>query len=139
MWTVLFCGERAFTEKEIIDHTLRELASQEKQLHLITGGARGADRIAAECARARGILVTEYPADWARYGKAAGPIRNAQMLNEGHPREVFAFFLNRKKSRGTNHMVSLALKQGCVVHIYEHGRGWSDELTNLTVHPTTTE
>ena len=139
MWTVLVCGERTFSDRGVIDQTLRDLAAQTVDLHVIAGKARGADRLVAECASAQQIPVTEYPADWARYGRAAGSIRNAQMLREGHPREVFAFFLDRSRSRGTTNMVSLALKQGLVVHVYEQGKGWSDEFMNLNVIPACLE
>jgi hypothetical protein len=58
---------------------------------LCHGGAKGADTIAGLIARELGKFVTEFPADWNRYGKGAGPIRNRQMLDEFRPEVVFAF------------------------------------------------
>lgn len=59
------------------------------------GCPTGADKIADDWAREHGIPVTVYPADWARDGKAAGPIRNARMLAEFAPDRVIAFPGNR--------------------------------------------
>ncbi|MES1265398.1 MAG: SLOG family protein, partial [Variovorax sp.] len=71
---------------------------------LIEGGATGADNLARRWAIARGIAVATYRADWDRYQHRAVPVRNAQMLREGHPELVVAF----KGGRGTAHMVTIA-------------------------------
>lgn len=47
---------------------------------LMHGAARGADTVAAEWAQDRAVMELAHPADWDRYGKRAGPIRNAEML-----------------------------------------------------------
>lgn len=48
--------------------------------HPITDELVGADRWAHEWALSRGVTVTPMPADWERYGNAAGPIRNGLMV-----------------------------------------------------------
>lgn len=72
----------------------------------------GADKIADEIAKSElGLVVGEtllrMPAEWRRYGKAAGPIRNQRMLNELHPTIVYAFRAG-KKSSGTDDMIKRA-------------------------------
>lgn len=62
---------------------------------LIDGDARGADRLAGEWARARGIENLKFVADWAGQGRAAGPIRNERMLREGKPDLVIVFRAER--------------------------------------------
>jgi hypothetical protein len=47
---------------------------------VLSGGARGVDRVAAQAARARGMEVQEYLADWEQYGKRAGMLRNAELV-----------------------------------------------------------
>ena len=59
--------------------------------HVIQGGATGADTGAARWARASGIPVTCFQADWKQFGRQAGPLRNAKMLVEGRPDVVVAF------------------------------------------------
>jgi hypothetical protein len=58
---------------------------------LIEGGARGADRLAREWAKAHGVTVETYEAEWQRYGRGAGPIRNDTMIRDGDPDLVVAF------------------------------------------------
>ena len=49
---------------------------------LIHGGARGVDSWAEEAARSAGVPVSRSPADWDRYGKPAGMLRNSAMLHD---------------------------------------------------------
>ena len=49
-------------------------------LHLLHGGARGADRLIEQAARSLAWPVEVIPAEWARYGRAAGPLRNGLLL-----------------------------------------------------------
>jgi len=57
---------------------------------IIHGAAKGADNLADEYGINRGFRVMRYPADWKKYGRAAGPIRNGQMLTE-RPDIIVAF------------------------------------------------
>ena len=65
-----------------------------------------------------GVPVEVYPADWTRYGKPAGPIRNRQMLNEGKPDMVIAFHDDLSVSVGTKDMVDIANAAGLPVRLY---------------------
>lgn len=58
-----------------------------------------------------------YPADWEKHGKAAGPIRNQQMLTEGKPDIVVAFSDNLSNSKGTADMCRRAHKAGLPVYV----------------------
>lgn len=77
---------------------------------IIEGEAKGADTLARLFGETIGIPVEKYPADWSKHGKAAGPIRNKQMLDEGKPDLVIAFMF--PDSRGTANMVKQAEKAG---------------------------
>lgn len=58
---------------------------------VIEGEQTGADALSKRWAEQRGITVCPFPADWNRYGKTAGPLRNGRMLAEGKPDVVIAF------------------------------------------------
>ena len=105
---ILVCGSRFYTDyAKIYDYLKRLNASQ-----VIAGGCRGADALAIRAACALGVPFREFPADWQRFGKAAGPMRNQQMLDEGGPDLVLAFHGNLEESKGTKDMVHRAIKQG---------------------------
>ena len=78
---------------------------------IISGMAKGVDSLAVDWAIVHWCNVEEYPANWKKYGKAAGFIRNKQMLVEGKPDVVLAF----PGGRGTASMVALAKEAGVKV------------------------
>lgn len=85
---------------------------------VIEGGAPGADALSLEAAEAFDVCVQSFPAEWEKYGKAAGPIRNTQMLNEGKPELVIAFHDDLQNSKGTRNMVQQAEKRKIPVKVY---------------------
>ncbi len=112
---VLVCGGRDFGKKESEKlGMLSELAGlniEHRFTEIIEGGAPGADAGARIFGDIAGIPVKTYRASWLRHGKAAGPIRNQQMIDEGKPDMVVAF----PGGRGTADMVSRAEKAGIKV------------------------
>jgi len=90
---VLVYGGRDFKATvfmhDTLDYYLGAIGSD--NLVLIEGEAPGADRLAKWWAEDRVVEVEVYPADWERYGKKAGPIRNKQMRDEGKPDFGIAF------------------------------------------------
>jgi hypothetical protein len=67
----------------------------------------------------RAMVLEPYPADWKRYGNAAGAIRNTQMLVEGKPDIVLAFPTGRLSiTKGTKNMVQQARKAGVRTIVY---------------------
>lgn len=115
---VLICGDRNWNDKESIGKTIDSL--EKKPTTIIHGGAKGADSLGAECASERGIPIIKFPAEWTKYGKSAGYVRNQQMLHEGKPNLVIAFNDNIINSKGTKMMMELARKSNITVLLYTH-------------------
>lgn len=107
---VLICGGRDYNERDVVFDALMSLAAHE-DLTIISGMARGADTLGADWAILHGMELLKYPADWSTHGKAAGPIRNQQMLDEGKPDLVLAF----PGGRGTDDMKRRAREAGVEV------------------------
>jgi hypothetical protein len=80
----------------------------------VSGGARGADSIAAQWAKAWGYEMFVFPADWDKYGKSAGYRRNKDIVD--YADIVVAFWDG--KSKGTQHTIDLATKQGKPTYIF---------------------
>lgn len=114
---VLVCGSRYFKNEKFLYDLLtlvhRPIGKEPVFTVLIQGGAKGADYYASIYARSNQIPCEEYEADWDKYGKSAGPIRNSKMLSEGKPDLVIAFIDGA--GPGTNNMIKLAEKSGVQV------------------------
>ena len=113
---ILVCGGRNYLDYLTLQKTLDNLVNgvDPDLVTIIQGGAKGADYLAkvyAYCWGWGGLNCKEYPADWKKYGKAAGAIRNQQMLDEGKPDLVVAF----PGGVGTADMVERAKKGGIEV------------------------
>ncbi len=112
---ILFCGDRGWTDTAKISAAFDEY----QPTLVIEGEAKGADRLAREEANRRRIPVLPFRAKWEEYGRAAGPIRNRQMLDEGEPDLVLAFHSDLDSSKGTKNMVYQARKRGIPVIVIE--------------------
>lgn len=112
---VLVCGGRDYADFRTLFKVLDDIHRETPITSVIEGAARGADYYAGQWAKSRGIELQEFPADWDRHHKAAGSIRNKQMLDEGKPDRVIAF----PGGKGTFDMINRA-----------HGRGFKVTLVS---------
>ena len=119
---VLVCGGRDFFKYSLLKDTLEDFINEvwnendDTIITIIEGGAAGADFLAKvfvldEYADVSEVQLKEFPADWKKYGKAAGSIRNKQMLVEGQPDVVIAF----PGGTGTADMIAQAKRAGVEV------------------------
>lgn len=112
MNVLLVCGDREWKKVGIVRRVLEQIGVGPGWI-VIEGDCRGADRIGGTVARTLGAHVEPFPADWPRYGRGAGPVRNEQMLQrlaalkaEGHAVRAVAFHPDLRRSKGTRDMVT---------------------------------
>lgn len=114
--TWLICGGRDFSDQVMFDDVMVRLVDMfgcpNKVVH---GAAKGADAMAAEWAGRMAINCVAVPADWEMHGKAAGPIRNEEMLMSHNPKRVIAF----PGGAGTYDMVRRARKRKGRIEVIE--------------------
>lgn len=122
---IIIAGGRDFTDAELMqtkcDPIMSDLVQKGYTLEIVSGKARGADQFGELYAQSRNIPVKQFPADWKRYGKAAGYRRNAQMADYANELEyggLIAFWDG--KSRGTKAMIDLATKKGLMVEVINY-------------------
>lgn len=80
---VLFFGGRRYEDGDAVLRAVEAVHALLGPFVLIEGGATGADAFAKDAALHLGIEHKTFDADWSKYGRAAGPIRNQQMLDSG--------------------------------------------------------
>ena len=119
---VLVCGDRNWTRKDVVwrelDALLKLTDCVNDEFVVIEGACRGADWFAHEwCEKHQQARLMELPAEWQKHGKAAGPIRNQQMLDEALPDMILAFHEDIGTSKGTWDMVKRANKARIPVHL----------------------
>lgn len=102
-------GSRTFTDYARMCSVLDVL----KPDVIVSGGASGADRLSERYAKEHGIKTEIYLADWDRHGRAAGIIRNAQIVKSCD--EVVAFWDGQ--SRGTANTIERARQMRKKVHV----------------------
>jgi len=111
---VLVTGGRNFADYQTVENAMDSLLLKYPTLELIHGGASGADALADRWAKKRLVPCEVFPADWKKHGRAAGPIRNQEMLDQ-HPQIVVAF----PGGRGTQDMILRAKRAKITVIIVD--------------------
>ena len=112
--SILVCGGRDYKNKERLYEVLDSFKHTLEIVEIIHGAAKGADSLAGQWAKSRGIKETPEPANWRPYEDksiidyGAGPKRNQKMLAEYYPDIVLAF----KGGNGTRDMVKRSDSQG---------------------------
>ena len=89
--------------KEYIDLCLADIKN-ENDIIIVSGGAKGADTLGERYAKENDFKIEKYPANWEKYGKSAGPMRNKKMAQSSDM--VICFWDG--ESRGTRSMIEYA-------------------------------
>ncbi len=112
MMRVLVCGGRDYSDRDHVNNELIRLNHQRGPFFVVIhGAATGADHEAMLWAEMMGIKHKPVAAEWEKHGKAAGPMRNQRMIDEGKPALVIAF----PGGNGTADCVRRAEKAGIEV------------------------
>lgn len=82
-------------------------------IEIVSGGAKGVDLLGEKFAEEKNLELIVFPADWKKFGRAAGPRRNAQMAK--YATHLLSFW--NGESKGTKSMLTLAKKENLKVKI----------------------
>lgn len=144
---VIIAGSRSFDNyraltngvTNIIDELLEEqgLVHADAEIEIVSGCARGADQLGEKFAREHGYELIRFPADWNQYGKKAGYIRNTEMAKyatSDDTKGVLIAFWDGQ-SKGTKHMIDIALRYGMKVYVGVGGKEWDNviEYRNMLI------
>ena len=125
---ILICGSRHWSDREAIEKALQQALEYlpKEDLTIMHGWAKGADQIAEDLSNEYHIGIRGYPADWEKHGKAAGPLRNQEMIDAG-PDVVLAFTYNLEEAKGTKDTVTRARKANIPVFVFPDTDGWYEK------------
>jgi predicted Rossmann fold nucleotide-binding protein DprA/Smf involved in DNA uptake len=101
-------GSRNFSDYKVLSDFILSKFNLSEVDAIVSGGAKGADSLAEKFAHEHNLLLIVKEADWAKYGRAAGPIRNQLIVDEAAA--VVAF--PTPSSKGTLSTMNLATKKG---------------------------
>lgn len=110
---VIIAGSRGITSQSIVEEAMEE-AGFPVVTEVVSGTARGVDRLGEAWAEMRDIPVKRFPADWDRYGKSAGYRRNQDMAK--YADALVAVWDG--ESKGTGHMIDIMRAAGKRVFIF---------------------
>lgn len=113
MKKIAVIGSRNFNDYKFAEAKLDRLRHGQRII-IVSGGARGADRIGKLYAENYDFDYLEFLPDWEAHGKGAGFLRNTDIVNACD--EVVAFWDG--KSNGTRDSIRKAQKMRKHTHIY---------------------
>lgn len=117
---ILVTGSRDWPDQAIVGDALRSAYTEYGQFTLVHGACpTGADKMAHDAYVNRGFehLIERHPANWAKHGRAAGPLRNLEMVESLDKDDVVIAF-NHNNSRGTRGCMDYALNAGHLIIEY---------------------
>jgi hypothetical protein len=114
---LIIAGSRALSDMELLKTSFAQFSEKHPEIHIdeiVSGTARGPDTNAILFARENNIPVKEFPADWDKYGRSAGFIRNEEMAK--YADGLLALWDG--KSRGTKHMIDTMKRMGKPIQVF---------------------
>ena len=111
---VVVAGSRNFGDYERLSAELDKFLVGKKNVVIVSGTARGADRMGEQYAVEHGYKIDQFPAEWGKYHQGAGPIRNLQMVKTADA--VVAFWDNQ--SSGTRNIIDCARQENIPYKVF---------------------
>ena len=116
---VIIAGSRGFSNYKLLKEKCNEYLREKRKKYniiIISGGARGADTLGEKYAQDEGFSLEVFPANWNKFGKSAGFIRNEQMAEIADA--LIAFW--DEKSHGTKHMIEIMENKKLLVRVVNY-------------------
>lgn len=113
---LIVAGGRLYNDEPRVYHDLNIIHANYEELEIVTGLAKGPDTFGKNWAIRNGILYHEFPANWNKFGKSAGYIRNKKMAEFADG--LLAYWDG--DSRGTMNMINVAHEHGLAVAVVHY-------------------
>lgn len=114
----IIAGSRTITDREVLSYHLGQIVPDDLHItEVVSGTANGVDQLGEQWADGWDIPIKRFPANWDKYGKRAGYIRNEEMAKYA---EACVIFWDGE-SNGTRNMIELAAKYGLKLFVFTIG------------------
>ena len=118
MTRIVIAGSRGFEDYALLEQTLDHILDEQTDtIELVSGHAKGADLLAEQYAKENNLPIHIIKPDWKAYGRAAGPIRNRQMLDYAKEESPLVVAFWDGQSKGTRNTIETARSLGIPVEI----------------------
>jgi len=112
MIKVVIAGSRTFNDYELLKTKMDAILQNQTEVEIVSGTAYGADQLGERYAQERGYPVKRFPAQWEKFGRRAGYLRNEEMANYASHVVVFT-----NGSKGSQHMIDISTRLGLPLRI----------------------
>ena len=119
IYKIIIAGGRDFMDYNLLKKKTNKILQEKRVSHkivIISGCARGADTLGLRYASENAFDIEEYPANWDKYGKKAGYMRNVEMAENADA--LIAFWDG--KSKGTKHMIDIATEKNLPIRVIRY-------------------
>lgn len=116
MFKVIIAGGRDFNNYDLLKRKCDVLLKNKSDIEIVSGTANGADKLGERYAKENGYKIKRFPADWDKFQKRAGVIRNQQMAE--YANACICFWDN--SSKGTKWMIELANEKGLPTRVINY-------------------
>lgn len=113
---VIIAGGRSFSDYNLLREVCDHMLQNQIEVEIVSGKARGADALGEKYAKEKGYTIKEFPADWEKYKKAAGYIRNKEMAKYADAAIVFW----DGNSKGSKHMIELSQEYNLKIKVVNY-------------------
>ena len=112
---LIIAGSRNFNDARLLNEVCDHMFQNLDQVEIVSGGARGADRLGEQYAIEHGYPVKQFLPDWKSFGRGAGLRRNNEMAD--YADGLLAFWDGT--GRGTKQMIQSARERGLKVKVFK--------------------
>ena len=116
---MVVAGSRDFNNYDMLCSALDEVIGElkaEYNVTIVSGTANGADKLGEKYAEKHGLKIERHPANWGRYGRGAGPIRNAEMVKSSDG--VIVFW--NGESTGAKNIIDCAKAENHLIKVVKY-------------------
>jgi len=110
---VIIAGGRDFNNYDLLCQKVDKILSRQSEIEIVSGTAKGVDKFGERYATERGYSIKRFPANWGRYGKQGGMIRNEDMAEYS---DALILFWNGK-SKGSQYMLKIGNEIGLKIRV----------------------